>query len=127
MGFNWKELDRYELEQQEERERRPSREKVLLEKKRNEVVETQKVLVFNSYLVFGFYAFILARATGVFDGGFTWSSFLTSLAAGAGVGILLFFRRHKVSRASGADETPEEADTPGASVEKYRQEHRRTF
>jgi hypothetical protein len=112
MGFNWKELDRYEVEQQEERERRPSREKVLLEKKRNEVVETQKVLVFNSYLVFGFYAFILARATGVFDGGFTWSSFLTSLAAGAGVGILLFFRRHKAGRQAAEETEVQPENTP---------------
>ena len=34
MGFNWKELDRYELEKAEDMKRRPSREKVLLEEKK---------------------------------------------------------------------------------------------
>ncbi len=127
MGFNWKELDRYELEKAEDMKRRPSREKVLLEEKKKNGEEALKFAIFNSYVIFGIYALLLAKATGVFDGGFTWSSFLTSLAAGAGIGILLFFRRHKASRASGADETPEEADTLETPVEEYRQDRSRTF
>lgn len=126
MGFNWNELDRYELEQEAERKRRPSRETILLEKKKKEKAEAIKT-IYNSYLLCVFYMLLLANACGFFSGGFTWPNFLLSLATGAGIGILLFFRRHKASRVSGADETPEEADTPETPVEEYRQDRSRTF
>ena len=126
MGFNWNELDRYELEQEAERERRPSRETILLKKKEKEKAEALKT-IFNSYCLWVFYMLLLANACGIFSGGFSWPNFLTSLAAGAGIGILLFFRRHKASRASGADESPEEADTPEEYTGEYHQDHSRTF
>ena len=126
MGFNWNELDRYELEQEAERKRRPSRETILLKKKEKEKAEALKT-IFNSYLLCVFYMLLLANACGIFSGGFTWPNFLLSLAAGAGAGICLFFRRHQTGRPAETDESPEEADTPEEYTGEYHQDHSRTF
>ena len=116
MGFNWKELDRYEEQQALEKKLRPRREDLL--KKRKDPLSKEFMIA--TFAVFGSITFIMLYTayTIVFHEAFKTVTFAESLALGIGAGILLALCRGKNRK---ADEETEEQ--PESRIEALMEDH----